>query len=143
MLRFALKAIVAGISGVIAFGVALWASMIPPLIAATAAVTAFTVALLANPVVLVIIAIIGAFVALGFVVYKFRRQILGALKAVWKWVKGNWPLLVGILLGPFGDRRGADMEVPGPDTRCFPRRVGLAQGIAHLWPGHRRDSGHH
>ena len=102
MLRFALKAIVAGISGVIAFGVALWASMIPPLIAATAAVTAFTVALLANPVVLVIIAIIGAFVALGFVVYKFRRQILGALKAVWKWVKGNWPLLVGILLGPFG-----------------------------------------
>ena len=102
MLRFAFKAIVAGISGVIGFGVALWASMIPPLIAATAAVTAFTVALLANPVVLVITAVIGAFVALGFVVYKFRRQILGALKTVWKWVKGNWPLLVGILLGPFG-----------------------------------------
>ena len=102
MLRFALKAIVAGISGVIAFGVALWASMIPPLIAATAAVTAFTVALLANPVVLVITAVIGAFVALGFVVYKFRRQIVGALKTALAWVKGNWPLLVGILLGPFG-----------------------------------------
>ena len=101
-LRFAGRAIVAGISGVIAFGVAIWASMIPPLIAATAAVTAFTVALLANPVVLVITAVIGAFALLGFVVYKFRRQILGALKAVWSWVKGNWPLLVGILLGPFG-----------------------------------------
>ena len=102
MLRFALKAIVAGISGVIAFGVALWASMIPPLIAATAAVTAFTVALLANPVVLIVAAIIGAFVALGFVVYKFRRQILGALKTALAWARDNWPLLVGILLGPFG-----------------------------------------
>ena len=102
MLRFATRAIVAGISGVIAFGVAIWASLIPPLIAATAAVVGFTLALLANPVVLIVAAIIGAFVALGFVVYKFRRQILGALKAVWSWIKGNWPLLVGILLGPFG-----------------------------------------
>ena len=102
ILRFALKAIVAGISGVIAFGVALWASMIPPLIAATAAVTAFTLALLANPVVLIVVAIIGAFVALGFVVYKFRRQIVGALKTALAWARDNWPLLVGILLGPFG-----------------------------------------
>ncbi len=46
--------------------------------------------------------VIAAFALLGFVVYKFRRQILGALKAVWSWIKGNWPLLVGILLGPFG-----------------------------------------
>ena len=102
MLRFALKAIVAGIGGVIAFGAALWASMIPPLIAATAAVTAFTMALLANPVVLVITAIIGAFVALGFVIYKFRRQIVGALKTALAWARKNWPLLLGILLGPFG-----------------------------------------
>ena len=102
MLRFATRAIVAGISAVITFGVAIWASLIPPLIAATAAVVGFTIALLANPVVLIVAAIIGAFVALGFVVYKFRRQILGALKTALAWVKGNWPLLVGILLGPFG-----------------------------------------
>ena len=102
MLRFAGRAIVAGISAVITFGVAIWASLIPPLIAATAAVVGFTIALLANPVVLIVAAIIGAFVALGFVVYKFRRQILGALKTALAWVKGNWPLLVGILLGPFG-----------------------------------------
>ena len=62
----------------------------------------FTIALLANPVVLIVAAIIGAFVALGFVIYKFRRQIVGALKTALAWVKGNWPLLVGILLGPFG-----------------------------------------
>ena len=100
--RFALRAVVAGISAVITFGAAIWASLIPPLIAATAAVVGFTVALLANPIVLIVAAIIGAFVALGFVVYKFRRQILGALKFAWNWIKGNWPLLVGILLGPFG-----------------------------------------
>ena len=80
MLRFAGRAIVAGISAVITFGAAIWASLIPPLIAATAAVVGFTLALLANPVVLIVAAIIGAFVALGFVVYKFRRQIVGALK---------------------------------------------------------------
>ena len=45
---------------------------------------------------------IAAFALVGFVVYKFRRQILGALKAVWSWIKSNWPLLAGILLGPFG-----------------------------------------
>ena len=43
-----------------------------------------------------------AFAAVGALIYKFRRQILGALKAVWSWIKSNWPLLVGILLGPFG-----------------------------------------
>ena len=45
---------------------------------------------------------VAAFALVGFVVYKFRRQILGALKAVWSWAKENWPLLAGILLGPFG-----------------------------------------
>ena len=49
---------------------------------------------------------IAAFALVGFVVYKFRRQILGALKAVWSWIKGNWPLLVGILFGPFGIAAG-------------------------------------
>ena len=101
-LRFATRAIVAGISAVITFGAAIWASLIPPLIAATAAVVGFTIALLANPIVLLVAGIIAAFVALGFIVYKFRRQIVGALKTALAWVKGNWPLLVGILLGPFG-----------------------------------------
>jgi hypothetical protein len=30
------------------------------------------------------------------------NAILGAGKAVWNWIKGNWPLLLGILIGPFG-----------------------------------------
>ena len=43
-----------------------------------------------------------AFAAVGALIYKFRRQIVGALQTAWNWIKGNWPLLVGILLGPFG-----------------------------------------
>ena len=105
MIRFAGKAIVAGISGVIAFGAAIWAALIPPLVAATAAVVGFTVALLANPIVLIVAGIITAFVGLGVIVYKFRRQILGALKTVWNFIKGNWQEIAGLLLlpilGPF------------------------------------------
>ena len=52
------------------------------------------------------LAILGAFAAVGALIYKFRRQILGALKAVWNWANGNWPLLVGILFGPFGIAAG-------------------------------------
>ena len=29
-------------------------------------------------------------------------KVISTIKAVWNWAKGNWPLLVGILLGPFG-----------------------------------------
>ena len=103
--RFALRAVVAGISAVITFGAAIWASLIPPLIAATAAVVGFTLALLANPIVLIVAAIIGAFVALGFVVYKFRRQIVDALMGVWNFIKDKWREIAGLLLlpilGPF------------------------------------------
>ena len=143
MLRFATRAIVAGISAVITFGAAIWASLIPPLIAATAAVVGFTIALLANPVVLIVAAIIGAFVALGFVVYKFRRQILGALKTALAWVKGNWPLLVGILFGPFGIAAGlifkfrddivdAIMWIKDQSTGIF---TSLRDFIIGIWEG--------
>ncbi len=49
---------------------------------------------------------VAALALVGALIYKFRRQILGALKAVWNWAKGNWPLLVGILFGPFGIAAG-------------------------------------
>ena len=49
---------------------------------------------------------VAALAAVGFAVFKFRRQILSALKAVWSWAKENWPLLVGLLFGPFGIAAG-------------------------------------
>lgn len=66
----------------------------------------------ANPIGIVI----GLIVALGLafiVLWKrsatFRKIVTGALDAVahaaqfaWGWIKGHWPLLLGILIGPFG-----------------------------------------
>jgi hypothetical protein len=81
-------------------------------IAWTAAQWALNIALDANPIGLIIIAI--AALVVGFVVaYKkvgwFRdgvntafRDVLSAVQYVWGWIKQNWPLLVGALFGPFG-----------------------------------------
>jgi phage-related protein len=55
---------------------------------------------------LLIIAAVAALVAIGYVIYRNWTTIWGAIKkavkAVWDWIKDNWPLLVGILLGPIG-----------------------------------------
>lgn len=69
-------------------------------------------AMSANPIGLIVIAIVGL-VALFVVMYKkvgwFRdgvdaafKWIKNAIAAVWNWVKTNWPLLLAILTGPFG-----------------------------------------
>jgi hypothetical protein len=56
--------------------------------------------------VLLIIAAIAALVAIGYVLYKnwdtIWSGIKDAVKVVWDWIRVNWPLLVGILLGPIG-----------------------------------------
>lgn len=70
------------------------------------------VALNANPISLIIIAII-ALVAAFILVWKhsetFRKIVTGALHKVlsvvqflWGWIKEHWPLLLAILAGPFG-----------------------------------------
>lgn len=87
--------------------------------AATAATTVWTgaqwllnAALTANPIGLVILAIV-ALVAAIIIAWKrsetFRRIVTGAFHAVkgaasaaWNWVKANWPLLLAIITGPIG-----------------------------------------
>ena len=48
---------------------------------------------------------VAAFALVGFVVYKFRRQIVGGLKSVWNFIKDKWREIAGLLLlpilGPF------------------------------------------
>ena len=112
MLRFATRAIVAGIAGVAAFAASIWTGAVPALAAFAAGVWATTVAMLANPVGLIVLGIVALIAALVLAVKhwdKIKAVAVGAIDAIrgavqwaWNWIKGNWPLLVGILLGPFG-----------------------------------------
>ena len=80
---------IAMIAGAIATGVA------------TAATWAFNIALLANPIGLIIAAIVGLVAGLAVLVWKVDA-VRNVFVTVWDWIKSNWPLLAGILLGPFG-----------------------------------------
>jgi hypothetical protein len=91
--------------------------------AATAAQWLFNAALDANPIAIVILALVAIGVALFIfrdkldTVWKFvvsawsgiehaftsaLHTITGALQSAYNWIKDNWPLLLGILTGPFG-----------------------------------------
>lgn len=72
----------------------------------------YNAALDANPITLIILAVLGL-VAVTVILWKkndaFRKfmqtawsMILGAIKGAWNWVKRNWPLILGILTGPVG-----------------------------------------
>ena len=100
-LRFATRAIVAGIAGVAAFTASIWTGAVPALAAFAAGVWATTVAMLANPLTWIVLAIVGLIAALVLLV-KHWDTVTDALKFAWNWIKGNWPLLASILLGPFG-----------------------------------------
>jgi hypothetical protein len=59
----------------------------------------------AAPVVGIVLAIVAglALLAIGvYLVIKHWGWFKAKLLEVWKWIKANWPLLVGILLGPIG-----------------------------------------
>lgn len=90
-------------------------------VAVAAAVVLMNVALavasvVASPVALVVLAVVAAIAALVVViilVIRYWDQIVAAFKAgadlikravvaVFDWIRGNWPLLLGILAGPFG-----------------------------------------
>jgi hypothetical protein len=69
-------------------------------------------AFLTSPITWIVLAVVALVVAI-VIAYKksetFRnivngafQAVLGAVKAVWNWVKGNWPLLLAIIAGPIG-----------------------------------------
>lgn len=78
----------------------------------TAAQWALNVALNANPISLIIIALVA--LAAGIVLLWQHSQtfrdivtgafnaVWGAIQAVWNWISTNWPLLLAILTGPIG-----------------------------------------
>jgi phage-related protein len=86
---------------------------------ASAAQAVFNAVMDANPVILVVLAIaalVGGFILLythskafrdaiqdvGKVATAAFNFIIDAAKKVWDWISNNWPLLLGIITGPFG-----------------------------------------
>jgi len=94
--------ILAGVLGTISIATKLWAAYQVVLDAAMAA----------NPVVLIMVAVLALIVAIKVlwdhwaglrrVVGTVMSAVLAAVRAVWQWIVGNWPLLLTILLGPIG-----------------------------------------
>jgi hypothetical protein len=70
-------------------------------LAATAAQLGLNTAMIANPIGIVIAAI-AALVAGIVVAYKKVDWFREGVNRAWSWIKDHWPLLVGILTGPFG-----------------------------------------
>lgn len=98
-------------TAVVAINAALkvWRAMV---VVATVAQWAWNIALSANPIGLIIIAI-AALIAGIILLWKnsetFRDIVMavwdavwGAIKFVWDWISENWPLLLAILTGPIG-----------------------------------------
>jgi SLT domain-containing protein/phage-related protein len=77
----------------------------------------------ANPVVLVVIAI-AALVAALVLAYNHFAIVRTIVHDVWNWIKANWPLLAGILLGPIGIAAALII------THWHQIRQGLADAIA-------------
>ncbi len=118
-LRFAGRAIVAGIAGVVAFAASIWTGAVPALAAFAAGVWATTVALLANPVGLIVLAIVGLIAALVLLVKhwdtvkrvvrnfldRFGNYVLAALAVVAPFIAvplliaKNWSRIVEIVGG--------------------------------------------
>jgi phage-related protein len=100
---------------------ALFKALVIGVLALAAALVVMNVALavtsvVASPIALIILAVVAAVAALAavaYLVYKnwgaisaFFGQVWDAIKtgaeAVFNWLKSNWPLLLGVLTGPFG-----------------------------------------
>jgi hypothetical protein len=84
----------------IGFGTVVGAVVVPAFVAWAIAAGTAAIATLAAAAPFIAIGVAVAAVAL--VIIKNWDSILAALQFVWNWVSDNWPLLLAILLGPFG-----------------------------------------
>jgi len=73
---------------------------------------AWNVAMAANPIGLIVLGVAALVAAIVILIRNWDKVgaaasaawnwILQSLQGVWNWIKANWPLLLGILTGPFG-----------------------------------------
>jgi hypothetical protein len=112
----ALVTIVGGVLGGLIVGLGAFVKIMQVVKAVTGAWTIaqnlLNLSFLANPITWIVLGVV-ALVAAIIIAYKksetFRnivdgafKAVLGAVKAVWNWVKNNWPLLLAIITGPIG-----------------------------------------
>lgn len=117
-LTVVIATIAAGAAAIVAINAAMaaWATITKVVTALSkaqaAAQLALNVVMAANPIMLVVVAL-AALVAAFIIAYKtsdtFRKIVDGAFdavvtsaKAAINWIKANWPLLLAVLVGPFG-----------------------------------------
>ncbi len=108
----------------------------------TVAQKALNASFLANPIVLVVAAI-AALAAGVFLAYKKVKWFHDAVDAVWQglqagyhWVTKNWPLLLGILTGPFGLAVLAIVKNRDAIIGAIQAIPGKIAGFAsHMWSG--------
>jgi TP901 family phage tail tape measure protein len=75
------------------------------LVVVTAATWLWNTACAMNPLTWIILAVVAAVAILVGGIYlliKHWDQVKAAAVRVWNWIKGNWPLLLPIITGPFG-----------------------------------------
>jgi hypothetical protein len=80
-----------GVIGTIIAAIKIW----------TGVQAALNIVMALNPVALIVIAIAGL-VAGVIIAYKKFKGFRDVVAAVFDWIKKNWPLLLGIITGPFG-----------------------------------------
>lgn len=119
--------------------------------AATGAQTGLNMAMLANPIGIVIAGLVSL-IAIGYVVVRNWDTIKAAFVGAFDWVKDHWPLLLAILTGPFGlavlavvkfkdDILGFIGAIPGAVTGALSTLAGALSapfraafdGIKSLW----------
>ena len=74
-------------------------------------------------------AIVGAWNAAFAAISGVFRAIQSVAMTVWGWIRANWPLLLGILTGPFGLAVAMVIRYWGPITGFFAGIVGAIRGI--------------
>jgi predicted nucleic acid-binding Zn-ribbon protein len=90
-----------------ALAIGIVAVLVPAFISWAVAAGAAAIATIAAAAPIIAIALLIAALALGIMQLvkhwtAFKNAAIGAAKAVWDWIKRNWPYLLGMLTGPFG-----------------------------------------
>lgn len=102
-------------------------------VAATAVQWLFNVAMSANPIGIVVLAV-GALVAAFVLAYKKVDWFRDLIKDTWKWIEKAWGKVGGFITGGGSDGSGWSAPGPGPAAAMYGSAVGVSAGPASAAP---------